>query len=288
MNPPPTDWLASLTLPSHATLLRRLVAEAEGRPAFRFIELCCSIARGTGDELSDLDLGLGVADDAWPDALSTVAPLLTDIGELVDLLEHRIAAWGDLPHRRFFVQYRGGVQVDLVAMPVSQRTGMPPGNIALYDPDRTLETTMTSSLERATPETVREWAFLGWIALDNLDKYVRRGSSWEALEQLHEARTHLWRLWAVTCGAPYPAFGLTSALDQLRVATPIGLEDTVATLELHDLRRAASALASLLMQISARAADAVGAHLPLAMGTYISERLAEGDAASQDDPTASP
>ena len=85
----------------------------------------------------------------------------------------------------------------------------------------------------------------------------------------------------MTCGAPYPAFGLTSALDQSPAATPAGLEHTVATLELHDLRRAASALASLLEQSAASAADAVGAQLPDAMGTYISERLAEGDAESQ-------
>lgn len=280
MNSSAADWLASLTLEAHATLLRRLVAEAEGRQNFRFIELCCSVARGSGDELSDLDIGLGIADDAWPDALSMVTPLLTDIGELVDLLEHRIAAWGDLPHRRFFAQYRDGVQVDLVAMPVSERSGMPLGSIALYDPDRRLETTMTSSLERASAETVREWAFLGWIALANLDKYLRRGSSWEALEQLHEARTHLWRLWAVTCAAPYPAFGLTSALDQSPPSTPVGLEHTVATLDVHDLRRAAGALASLLEQISASAADAVGAQLPDTMGTYIRARLAEGDAES--------
>lgn len=281
MNPPPADWLASLALQTHAMLLRRLVAKAERDPSVRFIELCCSVARGVGDELSDLDLGLGLADEAWPDALSAVAPMLAEIGEMVDLLEHRIAEWGDIPHRRFFAQYRNGVQVDLVALPVSRRPGMPVGSIALYDPDRRLETTMTSSLERATAEAVREWASLGWIALANLDKYLRRGSSWEALEQLHEARTHLWRLWAVTCGAPYPAFGLTSALDQSPAATPVGLEHTVATLELHDLRRAAIVLASLLREISASAANGVGAQLPDVMGTYISERLAEGDAESQ-------
>ncbi len=224
---------------------------------------------------------MGIADGAWPDALSAMAPMLSEIGELVDLLEHRIAEWGDIPHRRFFAQYRNGVQVDLVALPVSRRAGMPVGSIARYDPDRRLATTLKSSLERATAETVREWTFLGWIALANIDKYLRRGSSWEALEQLHEARTHLWRLWAVTCGAPYPAFGLTSALDQPLAATPAGLEHTVATLELHDLSRAAIALASLLRQISASAADAVGAQLPDAMGTYISERQAEGDAKRQ-------
>jgi predicted nucleotidyltransferase len=270
------NWLDALTLEPHATVLRRLVAAAESEPAVRFIELCCSVARGAGDELSDLDLGLGLADESWPDALTRVGPILTGLGELVDLLEHRIAEWGDVSHRRFFAQYRNGVQVDLVASPVSRRPGMPVGSVALYDPDGRLQTTFTSSLERATPEDVREWAFLGWIALANLDKYLRRGSPWEALEQLHEARTNLWRLWAVVCAARYPAFGLTSALDLSPPAIPTGLEGTTSTLEAADVRRAGMTLASMLDRISASAADVVGAEVPHAMAGFISNRLAEG------------
>ena len=278
MDSQPTDWVASLTLKAHATLLRRLVAKAEGEPAVRFIELCCSVARGTGDGLSDLDLALGLADDVWPDALSAVGPMLAEIGDQVDLLEHRIATWGDLSHRRFFAQYRNGVQVDLVAMPVSARPGMPVGSIALYDPDGRLQKTLTSRLERASAENVREWAFLGWIALANLDKYLRRGSTWEGFEQLHEARTQLWRLSAVASRAAYPAFGLTSVLDQSPPTIPGGLEQTVATLAPNDLRRAAIALASLLERISASAAEAVGGAVPDAMAGFVSQRLAEGDA----------
>jgi hypothetical protein len=35
-------------------------------------------------------------------------------------LRHRIAAWGDRPHTRWFVQYADGTQLDLVATPVSK------------------------------------------------------------------------------------------------------------------------------------------------------------------------
>jgi len=223
-------------------------------------------------------LALGLADDVWPDALSAVGPMLAEIGDQVDLLEHRIATWGDLSHRRFFAQYRNGVQVDLVALPVSARPGMPVGSIALYDPDGRLQKTLTSRLERASAENVREWAFLGWIALANLDKYLRRGSTWEGFEQLHEARTQLWRLSAVASRAAYPAFGLTSVLDQSPPTIPGGPEQTVATLAPNDLRRAAIALASLLERISAGAAEAVGGAVPDAMAGFVSQRLAEGDA----------
>jgi hypothetical protein len=271
-----TEWLESLALPAHALFLRRLVTWAEGQPAARFVELCCSVARGAGDELSDLDLGLGLADDTWPESLTLVGSMLVEVGDLVDLLEHRIAEWGDAPHRRFFAQYQNGVQVDLVASPVSRRPGMPVGSIALYDPDGRLATTFTSIMERASADDVREWAFLGWIALANLDKYLRRGSEWEALEQLHEARTQLWRLWAVVSRARYPAFGLTSALDLSPPSTPDGLEQTVANLEPGDLRRAGLVLASMLDQISVSAAAVVEAEVPHAMTAFISNRLSAG------------
>lgn len=75
-----TEWLASLPLQAHASLLRRLVAEAESETAVRFIELCCSVARGAGDELSGLDLCVGIADQACPRALSAVPVMLGRIG----------------------------------------------------------------------------------------------------------------------------------------------------------------------------------------------------------------
>ena len=269
------DWVSALALPAHREILRRFVAGAEAEPRFRFIELSCSVARGAGDKLSDLDLALGIADDAWPDALGAVAPLLARLGDVVELLDHKLAEWGDIPHRRFFVQYRDLVQVDLVALPAGRRPGMPAGSVALYDPDGRLATTVTSSLMEASAADVREWAFLAWIALADLDKYLRRGSAWEALERLHTARTHVWRLWAVTHGVGYPAFGLTSVLDQPEAGCPDRIDETAASLHPADLRRAATVLASVLADVSSAAARRSGAQLPDAMSTFVRARLAE-------------
>ena len=64
-----------------------------------------------------------------------------------------------------------------------------------------------------TGEQVREWAFLGWCALIDADKYLRRGSLWEAHSRLHEARHRIWALWAAAQGAMYPWHGLSQVLD---------------------------------------------------------------------------
>jgi hypothetical protein len=64
-----------------------------------------------------------------------------------------------------------------------------------------------------TGEQVREWAFRGWCALIDADKYLCRGSLWEAHNRLHEARKHIWALWAAATGALYPWHGLSQVLD---------------------------------------------------------------------------
>lgn len=191
------------------------------------------------------------------------------------LLEHLLPEWGDLPHRRFFVQYRDRVQVDLVAIPASRRQGKPAGSVALYDSDGRLAATMVSALESATPGDVHEWTFLAWAALADQDKYLRRGSPWEALERLNQARSHVWGLWAVGQGIPYPSFGLTSVLDEYDPAAPPGLAVTVASLDRVDLQRAGLALAAVLDTVSRAAASATGAVQPTAVAMYVAGLLRE-------------
>ena len=265
-------WLGALGLPRHARILRDLVDHSADDARIRFVELGCSVARGAGDELSDLDLGIGIADDAWPAALPDLADALGRLGEPVDVLDHEIGSWAGVPHRRFFIQYADGMQVDLVAMPASQRDGMPPDSVALYDADGRLATRSTPRLSRASAEDVREWAFEAQVALLNMDKYLRRGSSWEALEQLHTARSLAWRLWAVARDVPFPAFGLTAVLDMPAAGTPPGLDATVSTLTEDGLRAAGHALLRILADVGPRAAAAAGADHPDAMAAFVVNR----------------
>ena len=274
LRPTGPEWIDGLSLPRHAALLRGLGRFAEADDAVRFVELGCSVARGAGDELSDLDLGIGIADEAWPAALDNLEAALRNLGPVADLLAHEIASWAGRPHRRFFVQYEDLTQIDLVAMPASIRAGLPPGSVALYDADGRLASPIEPRQQRATPEDVHEWAFESFVALLNMDKYLRRSSAWEALEQLHQARTLVWRLWAVTREVPFPAFGLTAVLDADAVGPPPGLEETVAALDVDDLRRAGRALVGMLPEIGRAACEQVGAVYPDGMGRVVAERWA--------------
>ena len=57
------------------------------------------------------------------------------------------------------------------------------------------------------------WAGWAWMRLYDVDKYLRRGSHWEALLKLEEARALLLRHHAATTDVPDPEFGITSLVD---------------------------------------------------------------------------
>ncbi len=113
----------------------------------------------------------------------------------------------------------------------------------------------------------------------DLAKYLRRGSLWEALERLHEARAQVWRLWAVSQGLRYPVYGLTAVLDHPEVGLPTGIEATVAGLDRPGLLRAAVVCADLLEGVAASAARAVGGGIPIAMGRFVRQQLDDGGTA---------
>ena len=126
-----------------------------------------------------------------------------------------------------------------------------------------------------TGDQVREWAFLGWCALIDADKYRRRGSLWEAHNRLHQSRHHIWALWAAAHGALYPWHGLSQVLDHDPQNLPPGVESTVAGLDAADLYRAARASTEVLTTVSAAAARRHPAGLPTAMAAYVTRVLSD-------------
>lgn len=240
-------------------LLRQLSAVLAADPAWRWLELSCSLARGAGDELSDVDCGAGAAESAWPDILATVPGMVGKFGDVLDSLDQSFGSSA----RHFFVQYANGVQLSFVVMPAASRPGLPPQAVALLDKDGQLATPWQPATYSASEADVREWAFLGWIALADLVKYLRRGSLWEAYARLDEARTQAFRVHAAVNAAAYPSFGLTSILDSPGHGVPDLADKTVAGLDPDALRAAARACAEMLRKFGS----------PLPMADYVQSLL---------------
>jgi hypothetical protein len=280
-------WLAGLPdeLGAQRHLMTGLLDYCETSPAVTSLLVGCSLGRGAADALSDIDGAVGVgADPGDPGAAQVeaveagVVAALPGMGSLVDVLRHRYGP-ADRFIRRIFAQFGDRSQLDLTVMAEAEirRGGSShPDFVWLYRrpglPDAPADTERIDEPDPAyavTGEQVREWAFLGWCALIDADKYLRRGSLWEAHNRLNHARERIWALWAAAVGALYPWHGLSQVLDHDPGNLPRGIDETVAGLDAAELRRAVRASAAVLTDVSAAAARRCPADLPAAMADYV-------------------
>jgi hypothetical protein len=263
-------WLAALPdeLAAQRRVMDRLLGFCEVTPQVASFVVGCSLGRGAADALSDIDAAIGVAGDAEVRVVEQlVADALPGIGRLVDVL--RYATSSDDGIRRVFAQFADRAQLDLAVVPQAGiRLATRPDFISLYHVAGPSGAGDPASAYAVTGEQVREWAFHGWTGLLDADKYLSRGSLWEAHERLHQVRHRIWALWAAARGALYPWHGLSQVLDRDPGDLPPGIGATVAVLDADDLRRAARASATLLATVSEAAAREIPADLPTAMAGY--------------------
>jgi len=241
----------------------------------------CSIGRGAADELSDVDAAIGVTAPrgaAGARHLAQVEEELVDVlqgwGNLVDVLRTGTQD-SDFAIRKLFAQYDDRLQLDLaiIAETEVRRGEGAPDFVPLYWHGEAPATTSGPSAYDVSAERLREWAFLGWRTLLDADKYLRRGSVWEAHQRLHEVRELIWMLWAAARGTTYPWHGMSQVLDDCPDRLPPGVEATVAGLDTTDLRHAISAAAEVLSRCSADAAAAHDTSMPSGMARYALETL---------------
>ena len=288
---PGRDWIAALPgeLAAQRRVMTGLVDLCEGWPLARSLLVGCSLGRGAADALSDIDAALGVdalCGEAGAAVVENVEAMvvtaLPELGTVVDVLRHRTGPAAQHV-RRIFAQFADGTQLDLAVVAEAEidarlRRGGAPDFVSLYRAAPPLDRPDVPGSEPAayavTGEQVREWAFHGWCALIDVDKYLRRGSLWEAHGRLHEARHHIWALWAAAHGALYPWHGLSQVLDHDPGNLPPGIESTVAGLDAAGLRRAARAAAEVLATASEAAGQRHPADLPTAMAAYVTRALA--------------
>ncbi|HUZ22972.1 MAG TPA: hypothetical protein VMV07_04320 [Streptosporangiaceae bacterium] len=274
MNHDGRTWIAQLPdeLDGQRAILSRLLSLCEANEGVRWLVVGCSVGRGAGDGLSDLDVAVGVREAGFPAIAADVRRGVDHLGDLVDSFQHQIPGV-TMTHERVFAQFANRCQVDLVVFPTSMDAGAIPDVVVLYDPDDQI-VIAGEPRPAIMPEQVREWAFLGWCALADLGKYLRRGSPWEALARLNEAREQLCRLWAAALDVRTPQYGLTSILDFAPGELPAGLEATVADLDPARLLSAGQALAALLSDVGRQLRADPAAALPEAMARYIVADLA--------------
>jgi predicted nucleotidyltransferase len=236
-------WINRLpeALRQQAAVLARLVDITENDQRIRAFSLAGSVGRGRGDELSDLDTRVWIADDEFDDTIKALPVIARTVGETLDILF-------ETPGSPFlFIQYADGVQVELLAVRTSAISDGVGDQVVLFDRDGVLR----DAPEPPPPWGIRLWT--GWAAmrLYDLDKYLRRGETWRAYVQLQEIRNLLLRHHAALAGVPDPELGLVSIRDY-DATLPPRLEETVARLDSADIRRAALVCAEMLATYESR------------------------------------
>jgi hypothetical protein len=293
-------WLADLPgeLAAQRRVMSGLLGWSAATPLVTSLSVGCSLGRGAADALSDIDAALGLGCEPGRGGAGQVLAIedelvaaLPGFGAVIDVLRHQTGP-PDRFIRRVFAQFGDGTQLDLAVMaePEVRRGAAAPDFVSLYrvdppglrrPPNRPASPSPgpasdgQPTADAVTAGQIREWAFSGWCALADTDKYLRRGSLWEAHDKLHAARHQIWALWAAAEGALYPWHGLSQVLDHDPGRLPPGIEATVAVLDAADLRRAARASAAVLSAVSEAAARRQPAGLPDAMARYVTGLLGE-------------
>jgi hypothetical protein len=297
---PGRAWLAALPgdLAAQQHIMAQLMEFCEAAPLATSLSVGCSLGRGAADALSDIDAALGIAagrGDLGAGQVqaveAAVVAWLPRFGALIDVLRHRVGP-NDRFIRRIFAQFGDGTQLDLAVMAEAEvrRGDAAPDFVRLYQAASQPDTEMPAgdvrppgepaSAYAVTGEQIREWAFLGWCAMIDAGKYLRRDSLWEAHDRLHEARHHIWALWAAATGALYPWHGLSQVLDHDPQSLPPGIEASIAVLDRADLHRAARASATVLAHASEAAAKRYPAKLPSAMARHVTAALSSLEGAA--------
>jgi len=280
------SWISALPsrLEGQRRALTALLEFCESDARVTSLSVGCSLGRGVADELSDVDAAVGVGTARGVPGAADVRAVEESLVDhlrdrrLVDV-ERDESSTGDFLVRRVFCQYSDGVQLDLAVIAESEvrRGDAAPDFVSLYRADGVVDEASLPSAYDVAGDQVRSWAFQGWRALLDADKYLKRGSAWEAHQRLHEARQRIWSLWATAQGTSYPWHGLSQVLDQDPTSLPDGIEATVSGLDLVDLRAAVTASVSVLDQVSTAAAQRCATTMPTGMAHFAKSVLTAED-----------
>jgi len=270
-------WTENVRLAPQARLIERLAQSIALTAEWRWLEVSCSLATGTADELSDVDAGVGYDSSLDPAATWAAALELVQAGGAVaDVLAHQLPGWPQTM-RRFAVEYADGVQLDLVLMPAEQRPCLPVGAIAVVDKDGTLQAPWRPVVaDPPSIEQAREWALLGWWALSDVAKYLaERRCTKRSNASLRRGNRLSACTYATGAQIPFPSFGLVSLLDFPPHSVPDPLAATYCTPDsAANLLEASLATADVLEQAVGSACAALGCLLDTPWTESARRRLA--------------
>ena len=238
-------------------MIESFLVTARDDERIRVVVVGCSIGRGVGDELSDIDALIGVRADAWSAVLVESHGWIERAGTVLDM--HQMLMPEGAPEDRrsqySYVQFANGVEMDLNVSRVRDDWRRRADWIVLYDPDHAVPAEIVRSTQN--DEDIRRWGYAAFTRLGAVAKYVTRGALWEAHSCLELARGDVWRIWAVAEGVADAQHGVAAVFDDPRRPVPPMMQQTVAALDREPLIAAALACLGIATDAWPRAMAAV-------------------------------
>lgn len=277
------DWLDDLPseLAPHVRVLRGIVAAAERDDRILAAQVQGSIGRGSADALSDLDVGLVVADEHWPAIGPELTVMAGGLGEVVDSYAEFVPP-ADAPELlRIWVQYASCVKLDMLVLPSTKVLGSGPDGRTLYDPRQLLQAT-DHPARLADLGTIAKWALFAWIGLTDVARFVERDRPAAAAEYMVAARQATISCWVAAHGVEFAGYAnVAAAVLGVSCPWPDGLELTYPPPEIGAVLDSALALAALQDRVD-RLLELRLAIPPRPLAAWVSKNLRDLAAARQD------
>lgn len=255
------EWLGSLSpsLAPQRAVLESFLATAARDERIRVVVVGCSLGRGVGDPLSDVDAIIGVRPEAWKLAIAVSRAWVTEAGPVIDMHQMVLpgSAGSGRDYQHTYAQYSSGVELDLSVSRVGDDWRRRGDWIVLYDPDSRVPSEVTPSTQ--TADDIQRWGYGALTRLNAVVKYVSRGALWEAHTCLELARADTWRIYAVAEQVTDAQYGVTAVFDDPRQPVPATMARTVASLDASSLAAAARACCDIVIEAWPRAMQALGA-----------------------------
>lgn len=161
-------------------LLQELIIRARADPAIDAAALVGSTARGTTDRWSDIDLALGLADEAG--VIDTAAAWTRSMSRIVAVADTLDVWAGPVLYRVFLLHH--SLQVDLSFWPAGSLAGTGTEPLALVFGQAAASTPVNPP----DPRGVLGW---GWLYALHARSAIARGRSWRALQMLEGLRNQV-------------------------------------------------------------------------------------------------
>ena len=256
--------------PQHQ-VVSRVLANLKREPGVRAVSLTGSLAKGTGDAYSDIDLIVGVDPYYTADIWANRHQISAISQHAILDLDHQ---WGDPSTVSYAVLYETGVYLDLTLVDV-----------------RRMETSDALLLWKTASENAadvdRAWHAdldihsdplddalrLFWIGSPLCAKYLLRQQLWTALWFIESRRTLFVKAWRLAHNPTRADWGWSKVHEDLPDTVLRDLAHTVTPLESPLLAQSLAALMAMMARYGPELADIYGVEYPEAAASAVAQMV---------------